>query len=43
MVMVDTGFWLALTNKKDEHHEKAKSTMANIDSPLITTWPMLLL
>jgi uncharacterized protein len=41
MVMVDTGFWLALANKKDEHHEKAKSTMANINSPLITTWPVM--
>jgi hypothetical protein len=41
MVMVDTGFWLALANKKDEHHEKAKSTMANINSPLITTWSVM--
>ena len=32
MVMVDTGFWLALANKKDEHHEKAKSILANINS-----------
>lgn len=31
--MVDTGFWLALANKKDEHHEKVKSTMANIKFP----------
>lgn len=41
MVMIDTGFWLALANKKDEHHEKAKSTMANINSPRITTWPVM--
>lgn len=41
MVMVDTGFWLALANKKDEHHEKAKSTLATLNSPLITTWPVM--
>ncbi len=41
MVMVDTGFWLALANKKDEHHERAKSTLASINAPLITTWPVM--
>ncbi|NUO78720.1 PIN domain-containing protein [candidate division KSB1 bacterium] len=41
MVMVDTGFWLALANKKDEHHERAKSVLASINAPLITTWPVM--
>jgi len=41
MVMVDTGFWLALANKRDEHHEKAKAALAKINSPLITTWPVM--
>lgn len=41
MVMVDTGFWLALANKNDEHHERAKSTLAGINAPLLTTWPVM--
>ncbi len=41
MVMVDTGFWLALANKKDAHHEEAKLALANINEPLITTWPVM--
>lgn len=38
MIMVDTGFWLALADQKDTYHVLAKSTLKKIDEPLITTW-----
>ena len=41
MVIADTGFWLALANRKDRHHEISTTTLAELDEPLITTWPVL--
>ncbi len=38
MVIVDTGFWLALADRQDTYHSLAKSTLQKIDEPLITTW-----
>ncbi len=38
MIIVDTGFWLALANRDDKHHTKAKQVMQNLREPLITTW-----
>jgi predicted nucleic acid-binding protein len=37
MIIVDTGFWLALANKKDTHHARAAEVFAGIHEPLITT------
>ena len=39
-VIADTGFWLALANKRDTHHGAATAWLA--DNPglgLVTTWP----
>lgn len=41
MVIADTGFWLALSNRKDRFHDIAKAILASLDEPLITTWPVL--
>jgi predicted nucleic acid-binding protein len=42
MIIVDTGFWVALFNKKDQYHESAIETLAKYSSePLITTWCVL--
>jgi len=41
MIIVDTGFWLALANKKDTHHARAVEVFAGIHEPLITTWPVM--
>lgn len=41
MILADTGFWLALANLKDLHHATAVQALADIDEPLITTWPVL--
>jgi predicted nucleic acid-binding protein len=38
MVIVDTGFWLALADQQDAYHKSAKRTLQQIDEPLITTW-----
>ncbi|MEB3884284.1 PIN domain-containing protein [Lyngbya sp. CCY1209] len=38
MIVVDTGFWLALADRRDTHHEAAKRALKKVDEPLITTW-----
>lgn len=41
MVLVDTGFWLALTNKRDKHHVRSKEILESLEEALITTWPVM--
>ena len=41
MVIADTGFWLALGNRRDSHHERAKLAYSELKEPLITTWPVM--
>jgi predicted nucleic acid-binding protein len=41
MIIADTGFWLALANRRDRHHDAARHALATVDSRLITTWPVL--
>jgi uncharacterized protein len=42
MIIVDTGFWVALFNDKDFYHQSAQQTLAKYSSePLITTWCVL--
>jgi uncharacterized protein len=42
MIIVDTGFWVALFNDKDQYHQKAQQTLAKYShEPLITTWCVL--
>jgi len=41
MSIADTGFWLALANRKDRYHELAKATLGSLDEPLTTTWPVM--
>jgi hypothetical protein len=41
MVIADTGFWLALTDRRDAFHEAAKSAYAALREPLVTTWPVM--
>jgi hypothetical protein len=37
MIIVDTGFWLALIDQKDTYHERAKQALKKYNEPLITT------
>jgi hypothetical protein len=41
MVIADTGFWLALANRNDRHHEAARSAVDSLAEGLVTTWPVL--
>ncbi|MEO1368315.1 MAG: PIN domain-containing protein, partial [Acidobacteriota bacterium] len=41
MIIADTGFWLALANRRDRHHGRAAAWLRNLDAPLICTWPVV--
>ncbi len=41
MILTDTGFWLALANRRDTHHELARAALSQVREPLVTTWPVL--
>lgn len=41
MIIVDTGFWLALIDQKDKYHQIAKQALKQYNEPLITTWPVI--
>ncbi|WP_445627029.1 type II toxin-antitoxin system VapC family toxin [Nostoc sp. DSM 114167] len=41
MIIIDTGFWLALIDKKDTHHQRVKQALKQYNEPLITTWPVV--
>jgi uncharacterized protein len=41
MILADTGFWLALANRRDTHHKCAKAALAAHRGPYITTWPVM--
>ncbi len=38
MIIVDTGFWLALADQCDTSHQRATRALKRYDEPLITTW-----
>jgi len=41
MILTDTGFWLALINKRDKYHPNALAFMSNCRENLITSWPVI--
>lgn len=41
MIIADTGFWLAIANRRDQHHPAAVHCLDTLTEPLITTWPVL--
>ena len=41
MILTDTGFWLALANRRDRHHRAAIAALAGLRQPLVTTWPVV--
>jgi predicted nucleic acid-binding protein len=40
-MLADTGFWLALANRRDRHHSACVAALETIDEPLVTTWPVM--
>jgi hypothetical protein len=41
MVLADSGFWLALLNRRDRHHERARAVYGGLKEGVVTTWPVL--
>lgn len=41
MILADTGFWLALANRGDRHHDAAIQALRKHRTGLITTWPVM--
>ncbi len=41
MALADTGYWLALANRDDRWHERAKAVTQGLDETLVVTWPVL--
>ena len=41
MILIDTGFWLALANRGDRAHGKAVAALNRYREPFVTTWPVL--
>ena len=41
MIIADTGYWLALFNRADVHHDRAVVLSREIRERLVTTWPVL--
>jgi predicted nucleic acid-binding protein len=41
MIIADTGFWLALANRRDKHHRRAYDCLEAINEPLVTTWSVM--
>ncbi len=41
MVIVDSGAWLALANRRDRHHARVRSALAAVREPLVCTTPVL--
>jgi predicted nucleic acid-binding protein len=41
VILADTGFWLALANRADRHHEAAVKALRKHRACLVTTWPVM--
>lgn len=41
MIIADTGFWVALLDRKDKYHTASKRALQKHNEPLITTWPVM--
>ncbi len=41
MALADTGYWLALANRRDRWHDQAVSATRGLEGRLVATWPVL--
>ena len=41
MIIADTGYWLALANRRDMYHGRALEVTEALTESLVTTWPVL--
>lgn len=40
-LIVDTGYWYALLNNRDSHHQRVVDFTSSCNKNLITTWPVI--
>jgi uncharacterized protein len=41
VIIADTGFWVALFDRRDDHHQKVRIHTLTINEPFITTLPVI--
>ncbi len=41
MIIADSGFWVAIANRKDAHSQRALEVVEVLSEPLVTTWPVV--
>jgi predicted nucleic acid-binding protein len=42
MILADSGFWIALGNKRDRHHDAARGALDRFSAErFVSTWPVL--
>jgi predicted nucleic acid-binding protein len=41
VIIADTGFWLAVANRRDHYHRSATMALRALREPLVTTWPVM--
>lgn len=41
MIVADTGFWIALFDRRDNHHQAVRTYATTISEPFITTLPVV--
>jgi predicted nucleic acid-binding protein len=42
VILVDTGFWIALGSRRDRHHDAAETAMQRwMGEGFVTTWPVI--
>jgi len=41
VIIADTGFWIALADKKDKHHDQANEFVKTSSEKLISTYPVI--
>ncbi|OKH19255.1 type II toxin-antitoxin system VapC family toxin [[Limnothrix rosea] IAM M-220] len=41
MIIADTGFWVALLDRRDSYHNQALESLRTYNEPLITTWSVI--
>ncbi len=41
MIIADTGFWIALFDRRDNHHQAVRTYAASISEPFVTTLPVV--
>ncbi len=41
MIIVDTGFWFGLLDRRDQYHSARYSFLSICEEPLITAFPVL--